>query len=98
MRVARREDHTQRSGEQLRRRGAGAAKQNRIGLFRPPGGKRFRRTLILAITRTKHGRSMERGIAARAPNGSSAVWGFLLDLRAPSAVERSRVVDWVRQP
>jgi exosortase len=42
---------------------------------------------------------MERGIAATAPIGSSAaVWGFLLDLRAPTAVERSRVVDWARQP
>ena len=41
---------------------------------------------------------MERGIAATAPNGTSAVWGFLLDLRAPTTVERRRVVEWARQP
>ena len=41
---------------------------------------------------------MERGIAATAQNVASPVWSFLLDLRAPSAVERRRVTEWVREP
>ena len=42
---------------------------------------------------------MERGIATTSPNGSTAgVWDFLLDLRAPTPIERARIVEWIRQP
>ena len=40
---------------------------------------------------------MDRGVAAP-PHGSAGVWGFLLDLRAPTAEERGRVAAWARQP
>ena len=42
---------------------------------------------------------MDRGLTTAPTNKPSAgVWDFLLDLRAPSASERNRVAEWVKQP
>lgn len=41
---------------------------------------------------------MDGGTAARASDGSTGAWDFLLDLRAPTAAERGRIAAWVKTP